>query len=399
MGWGFNLGLMPYGQRWRMNRSALQQWFSKSASLEHRPSQREANVMFLQSLLLEPKEFYINIRRLTAAAILRVTHGLEIRENNDPFIQLADDGVRSFAAAAIPGSFFVDWIPALRFIPEWFPGAGFKRQAREWREVTEAVQKEPFERWSKEKAKGAAHRLVVEDILEKWENIPNHISQVKGLAAVSYLAGSDTTASTITSFIMAMVLNPEAQRRAQNEIDTVVGLNRLPEFEDQASLPYVEAIVRETLRLFPSLPLGIAHAASEADEFEGMYIPKRTWVIPNVWAILRDPDLFRDPQVFNPARHLTADGSLDPDGRNPHDLAFGFGRRVCPGRYFAQSTVWLASATVLACFNISPATDNDGRPILPPGDLEFGLLTMPKPFPCEITVRSDRVKSLLRDAM
>ncbi|KAF8460791.1 cytochrome P450, partial [Gautieria morchelliformis] len=114
---------------------------------------------------------------------------------------------------------------------------------------------------------------------------------VQNTAAMAYTAGADTTVSALTSFILAMVLHPEVQTRTQAELDALLGpagggpAERLPEFKDreEGGMPYLEAVVSEILRSNPVMPLGVAHAVMEDDEYEGYYIPKGTVLLPNQW--------------------------------------------------------------------------------------------------------------------
>ncbi|KIL53882.1 hypothetical protein M378DRAFT_174541 [Amanita muscaria Koide BX008] len=121
-----------------------------------------------------------------------------------------------------------------------------------------------------------------------------------------------------------MALHPETQRKAQMEIDQFVGKERLPTYEDRASLPYVEALYREFQRWRPVTPLGVLHTATDDDMYKGFYIPKGTLVIPNVWAIGRDEAIYQDPERFMPERFFNADGALNNDTVN---YVFGFGLR------------------------------------------------------------------------
>ena len=95
------------------------------------------------------------------------------------------------------------------------------------------------------------------------------------------------TTSTLHTFILAMLLNPQIQSKAQEELDRVVGSNRLPEFSDEPDLPYLRAIYKEVLRWQPVLPLGIAHRNIRDDEYQGMFIPKGSTIIVNQWSVCR----------------------------------------------------------------------------------------------------------------
>ena len=156
-----------------------------------------------------------------------------------------------------------------------------------------------------------------------------------------------------------MALCPEVQKKAQAEIDAVVGPNRLPDFHDRPSLPYVNAVLKESSRWNLVVPLGrpfvivivatiltssegVPHMSTNDDEYNGYYIPKGTVMIGNAWlvrplnlisvlsflfrSILHDPEVFSDPMVFRPERYLK-DGKLNPKVRDPDCAAFGFGRR------------------------------------------------------------------------
>lgn len=150
------------------------------------------------------------------------------------------------------------------------------------------------------------------------------------------------TLSTLQSFYIAMAAYPEVQRRAQEELDAVVGPHRLPTFADRGDLPYIEAIVMEALRWKPVVPLSLVHLSIEEDEYKGYRIPARTAVVSNPWyvrlriltacahaqyrAYARDPKLYPDPETFKPERFLK-DGKVDRSVQNPAEIVFGYGRR------------------------------------------------------------------------
>jgi cytochrome P450 len=123
-----------------------------------------------------------------------------------------------------------------------------------------------------------------------------------------------------------MVLNPGAMRKAQDELDRVVGKGRLPDLSDIADLPYIDALVKEILRWGIPVPLSIPNRVIQDDEYRGCFIPAGATVIQNVWAISRDPSIYPDPETFNPDRFLK-DGKIDPSVFNPENRVFGAGRR------------------------------------------------------------------------
>ena len=128
------------------------------------------------------------------------------------------------------------------------------------------------------------------------------------------------------TFFLAMVLNPKAMKKAQEELDRVVSKGGLPDFSHKDSLPYIDALVKEVLRWNPPVPLSIPNRAMQDDSYRGYFIPRGTTVIQNVWAICRDPNVYPDPEAFNPDRFLK-DGKINPLVFNPEDRVFGAGRR------------------------------------------------------------------------
>jgi cytochrome P450 len=123
-----------------------------------------------------------------------------------------------------------------------------------------------------------------------------------------------------------MVLNPRVMRKAQEELDRVIGKDHLPEFSDRANLPYIDAVVKELLRWNPPFPISLPSKVTQDDVYRGYLIPAGATVIENIWAIFRDPNLYPDPGAFNPDRFLK-DGEINPLVFNPENRVFGSGRR------------------------------------------------------------------------
>ncbi|TFK61434.1 cytochrome P450 [Pluteus cervinus] len=209
----------------------------------------------------------------------------------------------------------------------------------------------------------------------------------------------------LAGFYAAMILHPDIQRKVQEAIDAAVGKNRLPEVDDLEDIPYLHAVVKEALRWQPAFPLALPHAACEDDIYRGYAIPKGSAVVGNTWvfkqrfrAILHDESMFGpDTHLFKPERFLTKDRKeLDPSVPHP-EMAFGYGRRICPGRFIAYSTILIASASLLHCFTISKGRDNNGNEVEPALDYTTGVISFPKPFECEFTIRSAILKQLVEE--
>ena len=169
-----------------------------------------------------------------------------------------------------------------------------------------------------------------------------------------------------------MVAFPEVQRRAQAEIDAVVGRDRLPTFADAPRLPYVRAIVKEVQRWRPTAPFGMPHAATEEDWYDGMYIPKGATCISNLWHCNHDRAVFgEDADEFRPERHLDGHGEslLGPAETNhAGHVGFGFGRRICVGKELATDSLFIDTVRILWAATLERARDENGNEV--PLDVE-----------------------------
>jgi len=162
-----------------------------------------------------------------------------------------------------------------------------------------------------------------------------------------------------------MIAFPEVQRRAQAELDTVVGRDRVPTFADAPRLPYVSAVIKEVLRWRPSVPLGLPHATTEDDWYEGMFIPKGTICIPNAWHCNHDRAIFGDDaDEFRSERHLDERGELlagPVETNQAGHITFGFGRRICVGKELATDALFINTAFMLWAANFERARDENGN--------------------------------------
>ncbi|KAF7346363.1 Cytochrome p450 [Mycena sanguinolenta] len=393
MGWDSNIGFMPVGDRWRKHRRMLQQHFRRDMSRNYQNMQMKKIHQLLQGLLSSPQKFREHIKTLAGAVIMATLYGYEVQPDNDRFVALAEKVVQMASQADFTGAVAVNTFPILRYLPSWMPGAGFQRLAAESRRLTKEMREMPFDFVKRNMRDGVDSKSIVARLLET-NQARGHDDEaaIQEVAAVAYGAGSDTTASALASFFLAMALHPDIQKKAQNEIDTIVGTHQLPEFNDRPSLPYVEALYREIMRWKPMVPLGLPHASSADDIYHGYFIPKGTTMISNIWAMTRDESIYLEPERFNPDRFFTVDGRLNDDDTI---LTFGFGRRICVGRHTADASVWGTIVSVLSTFSIAKAKDASGKEIDIDPQYSDGLVSHPERFVCSITPRSEAAKSLV----
>ncbi|KAF7368174.1 Cytochrome P450 [Mycena venus] len=401
MGWDFAFPFIDYGDEWRSHRKLFHQAFNLSAAKQFHPQETAAVHEVLRRFLQNPHDIMGNFRHMTGALIMDIAYGIKVLPSDDPYIQMVEKAMHDLSNASIPGAFLVDTFPSLKYVPSWFPGTGFKRKAKEWRKVVREVLEKPFHETKRNITMGTAQpsftSLNLHSINEsEASDMTTQESLIKGVAATMYAAGADSTVSALGTFVLAMLANPEAQIIAQGEIDSVIGLGNLPDFADEPSLPYVSAIVKEVLRWRNVTPIAFPHYITVDDEYRGYRIPAGSLVIGNTWAILHDQDIYAEPHSFKPERFLL-DGKINTAVRDPETAAFGFGRRICPGRYMATASIWIAVASMLAAFDIKKAVDEEGRVVEPSFEYSStGVVSTPLPFKCSITPRSPQVVEVIQ---
>ncbi|KIJ37974.1 hypothetical protein M422DRAFT_259359 [Sphaerobolus stellatus SS14] len=394
-GWGFTTIALHYNDKWRQHRRFYQHGFRLEALLNWRPFQlRHAHTLLL-NLLSSPGQAADHFATFTASTVMAATYGYATLPRDDPLLDIVNRTMAIFAqSTTMFNLIFFSTFRFLEYLPTWLPGLSFYRDAPVSRKNVRKMLDAPFEFVEKSMADGSAEPSLVSEFLARMsEGEGNRLFDqeiLKEVAASAFSAGVESTSSVLVAFLLAMTMHPRVQERAHSEIDAVVGRGRLPNFDDRASLPYVEAVLRETLRWFSSVPAGkymrVAHATTEDDVYNGFFIPKKTIVMVNVWAIAHDESRYQDPHIFNPSRFLTPEGKLTDDNMY---YVFGFGRRICPGRHLAEAAMWIAATSILAAFQIRKAKNECGEDIEIIPQFTRGQLVRPAPFMYEITPRSD----------
>ncbi|XAR60934.1 Unspecific monooxygenase [Bertholletia excelsa] len=201
---------------------------------------------------------------------------------------------------------------------------------------------------------------------------------VKATTMNLILAGSDTTSVHLTWILSALLNNRRELKRAQEEIDSKVGKDRWVQDSDINNLVYLQAIVKETLRLYPPGPLSVPHLSTENCTIGGYFIPSGTRLLVNTWKLHRDPRVWSEPDKFMPERFLTRHADVDVSGHNFEFTPFGSGRRACPGIALAFQVSHLTLARLLQGFEFETPS---GEPV----DMAGGSgLTMPKVEPLKV---------------
>ncbi|KAG0700273.1 cytochrome P450 [Suillus ampliporus] len=359
-GIAFRTVMRSYGDAWRKHRRIFHQAFRPEAAVIYRPMQLRQAHQLLVDLLHDPANYELHLESHSASIIMSAVYDYETKPN-DPLISMIRGAMDRIIHAETPGkAAIIDAYPALTLIPAWFPGASFKRHALELKSVLNDMVEKPFEYALDRISSGLSASSMVSEGLARFQGDASFELAIKESSATAFGAGSETTHSALLVFIQAMVLNPEVQKRAEAEIDRVVGSDRLPDFGDRPSMSYIEAVLRETLRFYPIAPLAVPHAAVNDDVYEGYFIPKGTTIVTNVWAMTHDATKYPAPFEFKPERFFTPSGDLNDDLVTP---VWGWGRRICVGRHVADASLWSAIASMLAVFDFSKAKDASGKDI------------------------------------
>ncbi|KAG8738177.1 hypothetical protein FRC10_007170 [Ceratobasidium sp. 414] len=374
MDWGKYVAILPYGDRWKEHRRMMHTWLQKNAVRSFQQSQEQQTRMLLVRLLASSDHLQDELYRTIAATLLRSVYGYQLEALNDPFVLGAKKAIDNLARAAMSTtsqrlSQTFSLTPSLPYPTSRAGSHGLAGSG-------------PPEN----SAHGSNESSIVRALLDAPPKADLSRSDledyVKHIAIALFGAGSDTvqihlsrremrwlmiisfqTVASLEVFVIAMIRHPEVQVKAQTEIDRVVGTKRLPTFEDRSQLPYIDQIMKEVMRWQPVTPLAVPHTSTQDDVYREYRIPKGAIV-----AMSRNEQVYPEPETFNPERFS--------DPNVPSVPGFGFGRRqvqtlkayqrlLCPGMHYAEASIFIAIASILATYKITPVKDDDGKDIIP----------------------------------
>lgn len=381
VGRGLHPHLMSYNARYRSHQRLMKSYLNSRVSQAYTTIQDlESKQVILE--LLSASDFCRIYSRSAASLIISLAYGKRLVTGKEPELAQIEKVLENFITAARLGTWAVDALPVLNYLPKWL--APWKRTADQMYQYESTVHSENFAAAQKSPFWNCCKQVTKRSQLPGLENAYN--------VGLIFMAGTDTVSITLESFTLAALLNPDVQQKAQAELDLVVGGYRLPVFSDKANLPYINALILEVLRWRPVLVTGIPHAVSQDDEYLGYRIPKGSVVMANSWALGHDESVFPDPETFKPERWI----------ENP-DLPihmFGFGRRSCPGKHVAINSLFIHIARLLWAFNIEYAYDEvDGqkrRCEVDSLDMVQGFSNRPVPFKAIFRPRSAMVGQVIR---
>ncbi|KAF8472466.1 cytochrome P450 [Kalaharituber pfeilii] len=389
---------MPYGERWRATKKIFHLGLCKKACDSYKPIQEAESRRLARDLLKTPAVFGKHLERYAASVMFCVAYGRRVDELNDPLVTKIYERMGYMATLNVPGAFWAESYPILKLVPDCL--APWKREVKRRGEESTKLLSTLATAVRDQMRKTIAPPSFTKTLWEKHIAEPGSMTEREIAYATGSLfgAGSDTTAATLMSFILAMTCFPHVAKKAQEEIDRVVPKNRSPTWEDMAQLPYCNAVIKETLRWRPVAVMGgTPHATTQDDYYNGLLIPKGTTIMGNLWAIHHNEKYFSDSHTFIPERYLEEPpaGMEKYPNRDGHS-AFGWGRRICPGKLLAENSLYITITRILWGFTISKAKDDFGNE-LTPNIFAYtdGFNSKPQPFSCEVKVRNAAIEAII----
>ncbi|KAA1473594.1 cytochrome P450 [Dentipellis sp. KUC8613] len=394
---GKSLVIMKHDSAWRRSRRIASEMLTKSACAKHLPIQHAEATQVMWDLLKEPDRFFDHINRYSNSVITSILAGVRSPRASSASVVGFYNVIHKWTALMEPGAHPpVDLFPILKHVPERW--ASWKSLCREIRALQRAVYFGLLDRCETRIANEKQNGSFLEDVLEHLDSYGIDREIAGYLCGTLLEGGSETTATFVLNFILFMVNYPLVQAKAQEEVDRIIGADRTPVVDDFEHLPYVQALVKELFRIRPPVQMGVPHSSTADETVHGYVVPKDSVLIVNLWAIGHDPSAFDDPESFDPERFLKSEFGTKPgadDYGRRHDLAFGFGRRLCVGMRLAEASLALNIMNLLWAFDFLPAIDPATKqPVKPSLDnYTKGVTLTPLPFTCNIHPRnSERVK-------
>lgn len=395
-----NMGTTRYAHEgWKSFRKAANQLFSNDNMKRLAPYQ-EAEVVQMMWEFANQKEWLDAVKRFstsfamgmvygTRAATLQSKHIAAFRYVHPQFMSILDFG------KAPP----IDIFPFLAWVPERF--AEWKRLVRKIRGLHEELYESLYATVEDRLASGRGNGCFMEQMILKADFMGlksrNHLLN---LAAV-LLQGSDTLTAALHIVVVTLTRYPHVLKKAQEEVDRVIGSNRMPTLADMKDLRYINAVIEECNRLRPIAPLNLPHEMVCDQIIDGILYPKDAAVFINIYHMYRDERYFDRPDEFIPERFIRnpygiKEGVIDDPVRRPN-LQYGAGRRVCPGVNAASTSIELMTARLIWGFELLPAIAPDtGKEIYPDLDnCTEGILVVPLSTSARIVPRSAHHKDVI----
>ena len=389
---------------WRVHRKLMHLGVGVQAVRRYRDVQNNESKVVALDFLRAPADYVKHLERYATSVVSVLAFGRRVARFDDPIITEVIAVMQHAAELNVPGKSFpmlMETFPVLARFPRWMPwmkGIGTRGQKGGHYFFHALAQEAVAQQAAKsDQEKVGVPQPFADTLVTAAPKYNLTTEELSSLTGNLFGAGSDTSSSTLVTFVLACCAFPEAMLTAQAELDRVVGRQRSPGWDDMDQLPYVTALFKEVLR-WRSVAIigGQPHSPTQDDEYMGYHIPAGTWVQGNVWAIHHHAREFPEPDRFLPERFIKGSPYHRPFPGDRGYMTFGWGRRVCSGQALAEQGVWITVARLLWAFSINKATDARGQPV----EVDIfaftnGLNMRPQPFQCSILPRTDEIRGTL----
>ncbi|KAI7285110.1 cytochrome P450 [Hortaea werneckii] len=438
---GDHILLMDYGNQWRDTRKLFHSHFmEKMVETEHIKVQEAEARQMLKDYLVEPEQHMLHPKRYSNSITMSLVWGVRTPTAHTRHMHRLYDVMEVWSKVMETGATppvdiypFLHWLPQ-RVFTNWIDRATHVRN--EMNSLYADFLHDIRLRRNRVGNRGSFMDKVLDtaENEKRPEGLTFSDHELYFMGGTTTEGGSDTSASIITAFVHAMAAYPSIQQKAQRQIDSVVGPDRSPTWQDFPRLPYIAQCVKETMRWRPVTPLAFPHALAEDDwvstspssssspseeENPQYLLPKGTTIILNAWGIHHDPVRFADPETFDPDHYaptptptptsttttttptpLSTELANGPWEKRDH-YGYGAGRRFCPGAHLAERNLFLAVAKLLWGFDILPGKrDREGRPadldLDPRTGYSAGFLVCAKDFEAGFEVRGREKEATIR---
>lgn len=345
-----NLGTGRFANdTWKVLRKATAQCLSNDALTKHRDLLQAESAQLIYDMATTPKDWYRHQNRHIMSFTFAVTYGLRTPRVNSPilttFLHVHERFINALELGRMPP---VDLFPIMTLVPARF--AKWKRTITSIREEHESLYTELLEIVEKRLDTGLTTPGFMEEAVKNKEEWGISTRAMMFNLGGTILEGADTASAALQSAVLHFIKFPHTQLAARAELDRVIGADRMPTIEDLPNLPYTMAFVEEVNRFRPVGPLGVPHAMVEDTVIDGFLYPKDAVLFLNAYGMFHDERYYDRPEEFLPERWLKNQYGVrsledDDQARRPN-LFFGGGRRVCPGMWFAKSSMVCLSSSL-----------------------------------------------------
>ncbi|XP_073026210.1 cytochrome P450 83B1-like [Primulina eburnea] len=348
---GHDIAFSNYSESWReMRRLGVIHLFSVKQVLSFLPIRKDKVSLMIKDMIKKSHSSeVINLSQaayfLTNRIVCRAAFGKEYDELGKRKFSEVFKEAQELSIAFSFGDFFplLGWIDKLTGMI-----SRLDKNLRDLDKFFQELIEDHLDPNRPEAMKGDILDLMIKLKQDRAAAIPIEWENIKGIL-MNVFGGTDTSASLIVWAMTTLIKKPQAMKKAQEEVRNVVGAKGTVDEEDIQNLPYLKAIIKETLRLFPPIPLSVPRESLEKFTIDGYEIPAKTMVYVNFHAIGLDPEYWENSTEFIPDRFLNS--TIDYKGHDFGLLPFGSGRRGCPGMNFGIASVELALANLLYSFD------------------------------------------------